>query len=107
MTRLTLSHIRRNPWTVLIYELPENPPRMLLETAQFAATCLRAIAGELLDEFECGQAGEDWCDANRKIGEIIYLLDERYGVEPHDFWFVRSKPKKSTNFARLKAWLTR
>jgi hypothetical protein len=97
MRTLRIEDIRENPWTVMKYPLPEFPSRLLLLLAQIAATCCREIASETVEEIEAihgvteisppelRAAVQNWHRAHRKIGEIIGLLSDRFGMEGIDF----------------------
>jgi hypothetical protein len=95
MPTLTFEAIRQNPWNVLTHELPENPSRLLLTLGQIAATCCRQIEADLF-RLACDELDESLLDkdreiadrflkANRKIGEICGLLEEKFGVVAHDY----------------------
>ena len=100
MPILTLEAIRQNPWNVLTHELPSDPAELLLKAAQLAATCCRQIDVEILDatrdnstsapSSEMCEAADHFLKANRKIGEIIGLLEEKFGVPAYDFWLSRN-----------------
>ncbi|WP_441234507.1 hypothetical protein [Bradyrhizobium sp. 930_D9_N1_4] len=118
MPILTIEILLENPWTVLTHDLPEHPSKLLLLTGQIAATCLRAIAYERIDDLEedglpeiiseeRGIALDEIFLANDKIGEIIYRLEDLYGVPCHDFWLSRTKPKRTSVFGSCKAFLLR
>ncbi len=118
MPILTIEAVRENPWNVMSHKLPEHPSRLLLVIAQFAATCCRQIAGEMIDALndvseeawlspEYNQAMDQWSRAHRKIGEICFLLRDEFGVPEQDFWMRRNPPRKMTMFEKCKAYLWR
>jgi hypothetical protein len=98
MPALTLEAIRQNPWNVLTHELPENPSRLLLTLAQLAATFCREIEYEIYTAAEVGEAQivepnrslDGWSKAHRKIGEIIGLLEDNFGVAAYEIMLSRN-----------------
>jgi hypothetical protein len=102
MRTLRIEDIKENPWTVMVYPLPEHPARFFLILAQIAATCCRQFAEETIMELEptepnpeCSSpkmrvALKDWHRAHQKIGEICYLLQDEYGVPSFDFCMSRN-----------------
>ena len=114
MRTLRIDDIKENPWTVMIYPLPEFPSRLLLLLAQVAATCCRQIEEETIEELETTygitelsppellSASQGWSRAHRKIGEIIGLLSDRFGIEGIDFNLSHNVRKFSA-----VAWLKR
>lgn len=107
MPTLTNEALNENPRAVLTDELPAKPSLLLLLNAQIAATCLRQMASETLDDFDRtwtnvdeAHPGQDaaldqWFFANKKIGEVIHLLELMFGVPEFDFW-LRRKPQPPT-----------
>ena len=118
MPTLTIEAIRENPWNVMTHELPEHPSRVLLLVAQFAATCCRQIESEMIDALhdsseqtwlrpEYSEALDQWSRAHRKIGEIIFLLSDEFGVPEHDFWMSRNTPRRIMMCEKCKAYMRR
>jgi hypothetical protein len=112
MRTLELEDLRKNPWNVMLQPLPKHPTRLLLILAQVAATCCRQFAEEAMEElkatygdyeFQCDEfkaAVDDWWRAHRKIGEIIGLLEDRFGLRNVDFHLSRNVRRRGF-FARL------
>jgi hypothetical protein len=92
MPTLTLEAIRQNPWNAVTYDLPAHPSLLLLTLAQFAATCCRQIEADLAfaSTTEARINTDGFFKANRKIGEIIGLLEEQFGIEAKDYLLPRN-----------------
>ena len=97
MNELTLETLFENPRHVLTYAWPvDPPPRRTLIVAQIAATCLRQMAGEMLDAYTdrddayaksaADQALALFFESDRKVTEIIGALAMLYDVPPYDYW---------------------
>lgn len=114
MRTLRIEDIKENPWNVIKYPLPEFPSRQLLLLAQVAATCCRQVGWEILHEYnithvpndepcpELDPVLDEWHIAHRKIGEIIDLLSDRFGIVGIDFC-LRYKTRKFS----VRTWLRR
>jgi hypothetical protein len=94
MPTLTLDAIRQNPWNAVTYDLPADPSLLLLTLAQLAAACCRQIESDLLfsndgdlrtSTTEIRNSIKGFIKANRKIGEIIGLLEEQFEIEAKDY----------------------
>jgi hypothetical protein len=90
MPTLTLETLRQNPWNVLTHDLPSDASELLLRTAQIAATCCRQIEFEALERASEHTSADRCSRAHRKIGEIIGLLEDNFGVAAHEIMLSRN-----------------
>ncbi len=115
MPTLTIEAIKENPLNILTHELPEYPTRLLLILAELAATLCRQMQDEIVNDAdwlygdvreggppEYNEAVKIWWAAYRKQGDVIALLEERFGIPMLEFTLRRVEKKRVSKFANYK-----